>query len=444
MFCIGAPSIKDFKRMDFLRTKNLTFDSYENVESLTGRGRNDVSLATLDGRPVVLKAYDLGASGATSIAAVTKEVRELHRMRHPNIVQVEAVFEKLAQGEAKMYLQMPRYHSDLRDWLQRHEAKMPAEQRRKILLGLLRAVARVHEFKFTHNDIKLENILLTEQHEAVLCDFELLKEESMAGATSGVTTLVGGTPAYMPPERWGHGGVTGKPHWTADMFAVGVVMLLCFVPSRIVDVTRSKDYTPATTVRQEVEGQLDERINGFIAALLSNSRDKRPAARAMLPEGQIERAEADNYFSRASSDVPTYWLPGDAMLNSVTDDAHIMAALRRAIAPRRPGEFGKGFDAGKEWADVVCICFGPSSCLTKTSRVTLILLGTLINNAASCAPGRGWTMRKTARSRSKGPGACRTSRSGRLTRRRSSGWQTTCRRARPLTAMNRGGPRARS
>lgn len=53
----SAPSIKDFKRMDFLRTKNLSFDSYENVVSLTGRGRNDVSTATLDGRPVVLKAY---------------------------------------------------------------------------------------------------------------------------------------------------------------------------------------------------------------------------------------------------------------------------------------------------------------------------------------------------------------------------------------------------
>jgi hypothetical protein len=52
----SAPSIKDFKRMDFLRTKNLSFDSYENVKALTGRGRNDVSTATLDGREVVLKA----------------------------------------------------------------------------------------------------------------------------------------------------------------------------------------------------------------------------------------------------------------------------------------------------------------------------------------------------------------------------------------------------
>ena len=116
----SAPSIKDFKRMDFLRTKNLSFDSYEDVLPLTGRGRNDVYTATLDGKEVVLKAYahfvacqhveplqieltlccfgpklyryDLGASGATSVAKVTKEVRELHRMRHPNIVQGVIIF----------------------------------------------------------------------------------------------------------------------------------------------------------------------------------------------------------------------------------------------------------------------------------------------------------------------------------------------------------------
>ena len=349
----SAPSIKDFKRMDFLRTKNLSFDSYENVQPLTGRGRNDVSLATLDGREVVLKAYDLGAGGATSVAAVTKEVRGLHRMRHPNIVRVEAVFEKLAQGEAKMYLQMPRYNGDLRDWLEKHHERVPPEQRRKILLGILRAVARVHEFNFTHNDIKLENILLTGQDEAVLCDFELLKEESMAGSTIGATTLVGGTPAYMPPERLGPSGIKGKPHWTADMFAVGVVMLLCFAPDRIVEVTRKDGRTPATTVRDEMKEQLDERINGIIADLLSNTKGNRPSARKLLPEGQIGGAESDNYFSRASNEVPTYWLPGDAMLNSVTDDAHIMAALRRAIAPNRPDEFGKGIDTGQEWNDVV-------------------------------------------------------------------------------------------
>lgn len=254
---------------------------------------------------------------------------------------------------------MPKYPGDLRSWLEAYgrPARVPAEPRRKILLGLLRAVARVHEFKFTHNDIKLENILLTEQNDAVLCDFELLKEESIAATastSSGSTTLCGGTPGYMPPERFGAHGITGKPHWTADMFAVGVVMLLCFVPDKIKDITRKdKAINAAVEVRTKVRGQLDERINEIISRLLDTNRDKRPSARSLLPEGAVGTEEAENYFSRASSEMPTYWMPGDQMLNPVSDDPHIMAALKRAIAPRRAAEFGKGFDTGKEWDSVV-------------------------------------------------------------------------------------------
>lgn len=249
---------------------------------------------------------------------------------------------------------MPKYPGDLRSWLENYaHTRVPAEPRRKILLGLLRAVARVHEFKFTHNDIKLENILLTDQNDAVLCDFELLREESIAssGSTMSTTTLIGGTPAYMPPERIGAHGITGKPHWSADMFAVGVVMLLCFFPDRITDITRKDNATNAMLVRAQVEGQLDERIKDITSRLLDANRDKRPTARSLLPEGAVGGEEAENYFSRASSEMPTYWLPGDAMLNPVSED--IMAALKRAIAPRQQDEFGKGFDCGKEWDTVV-------------------------------------------------------------------------------------------
>lgn len=262
---------------------------------------------------------------------------------------------------------MPRYPGDLRTWLENYgRGNVPAEPRRKILLGLLRAVARVHEFRFTHNDIKLENILLTDQDDAVLCDFELLREESIAAGvatTSGTTatTSSSGTYGYLPPERLGAHGIKGKPHWTADMWAVGVVMLLCFVPDRIRDITHRDRSTDATVVRTQVQGQLDERISEIISRLLDQNRDKRPMARALLPEGAVGGEEAENYFSRASSDMPTYWQPGDKMLNQVSDDSHIMAMLKRAIASRRPDEFGKGFDTGKEWDTVVRVIYSALS-----------------------------------------------------------------------------------
>eukprot|EP01051_Picozoa_sp_SAG22_P004627 SAG22_NODE_253_length_13622_cov_15.026471_4_plen_607_part_00 len=163
---VSVPDVADFKRMDFLRT-DTTYDSYEDIQPL-GDSRNDVSTATLDGEPVVLKAYDL--TKQTTVAKVQEEVRYLHQMRHPNIVQVDAVFQRIERGITKMYVQMPRYACDMKAWLQQNLRLQP-EKRRKLLLGLMRAVARVHEFRFTHNDIKLENVLLTQDRkEAVLCD----------------------------------------------------------------------------------------------------------------------------------------------------------------------------------------------------------------------------------------------------------------------------------
>ena len=139
---VNLPSVGDFKKMDFLRSGDLSIDSYEDVQALEGKGRNDVYTATLDGKPVVLKAYDL--TKADEITAVVHEVTQLHKMRHPNIVEVNGVFQKKVRGETRMYLQMPRYAGDLVDWLR--ENPTPREQeRRKILLGVLRGVARVHE-----------------------------------------------------------------------------------------------------------------------------------------------------------------------------------------------------------------------------------------------------------------------------------------------------------
>jgi hypothetical protein len=82
---VNLPSVGEFKKMDFLRSGDLSIDSYEDVIALEGKGRNDVYTAKLDNKPVVLKAYDL--TKADEITNVVQEVTQLHKMRHPNIVE---------------------------------------------------------------------------------------------------------------------------------------------------------------------------------------------------------------------------------------------------------------------------------------------------------------------------------------------------------------------
>ena len=143
---IRLPKVGEFKQMDFIRS-DLTMDSYENVKPLQNNSRNNVYTATFDGVEVVLKQYDL--TKADEITAVVHEVTQLHKLRHANIVEVNGVFDEVKRGKTNMYLQMPRYAGDLVDWLKENMPQdLRIKQRRQILLGVFRAVARVHEFNF--------------------------------------------------------------------------------------------------------------------------------------------------------------------------------------------------------------------------------------------------------------------------------------------------------
>jgi serine/threonine protein kinase/Ca2+-binding EF-hand superfamily protein len=354
---IRLPKVSEFKQMDFLRSGDLTMHSYECVTPLQSNSRNSVYTAKLDDVDVVLKQYDL--TQQDQIQTVIHEVTQLHKMRHPNIVEVNGVFQQIERGKTNMYLQMPRYDGDLLDWLkdpatERFNPRPNAQQRRTILLGVLRAVARVHEFSFTHNDIKLDNVLIDKRGgrlQAVLCDFELLKEQTTQ-AVDGTMTTVGGTPAYMAPERSTAGH---KPDSASDMYSVGVLMLFCFAPDRIEDVTRNAQdpaRVKAETVLAQVKTALPEPVRECLDGLLKSNPKSRPSARSFLGTTDAAGNHQDTYFSRAEMQVPIYWgdvPPGsDEQLIEVTDE-YTLQALRYAVAPQRPTEFGKGLDAGKYW-----------------------------------------------------------------------------------------------
>ena len=206
----------------------------------------------------------------------------------------------------------------------------------------------------THNDIKLDNVLLDKRGgtlQAVLCDFELLKEETTL-AIDGTVTTVGGTTAYMAPERFTQGH---KPNKASDMYSVGVLILFCFAPTRIEDVSRAKEdpgYVPAEVVLAQVRSDLPEAVREGINGLLKFDPNLRPSARSFLGTTDAAGNHLDTYFTRADMELPAYWgapPPGcDEQIIEVTDD-YTLSALRRAVAPHKPVDFGKGIDAGIEW-----------------------------------------------------------------------------------------------
>jgi len=358
---VREKSIAEFWNCQFLRTDDLGLHSYDSVKRMADMpGRHPMYSAVVpspgggQGRAVVLKEYDLTAAddGGRRQHQLTEEVRMLREMRHPNIVEVEQAFQisTTGSGTILMYLQMPRYACNLKQWLQ-DNANRPPQQVRKLLLDLLRAVDRVQIFKRTHNDIKLENILLTHNvpsHRdcrAALCDFELLREEGPAGQTSGSTTIVGGTPAYMAPERLAP--YNQKPTHASDMFSVGVVMLLTYVPEMI-QLVEAKRCTPAKALQQKVS-KVPAVIMGEIAQMLNPTAAQRPTAGALLSNC--------TFFSHAENQIPYYWecqhgseTPIRDGVVEVTDRA-VLDKIWATVAPSRASEFGLGRDSGHDWLD---------------------------------------------------------------------------------------------
>jgi serine/threonine protein kinase len=345
----------------------VTLDCYEDITPLTGKGRNEVSTANFQGKRVVLKAYDLLKDKGASSDKVMEEIKQLEQMRHPNIVEVQNWFEHRAQGEIKIYVQMPCYDQDLCDWIKApSDVEMRSQEfitkRRTVLLGLLRAVGRVHEFNQTHNDLKPENVLVTTDQgkiRSVLCDFELLTPVD-TGKRSGFTTGVGGTEPYSAPERYGFTSAK-RPTPASDMYSVGVVILLCFARGHLDD-ARMDDPPDWTAAKGEdrlkwqrhwlhllgkAQASMPDEVHELIRQLLGTDAGRRPTARELF--------NRDSYFNRADAGFPVYWrhVSDEHILRDLHEvDGVTLDRIRDVLEPQMPDQLGKGRDAGRQWKNM--------------------------------------------------------------------------------------------
>jgi serine/threonine protein kinase len=367
-------------------------------------GRNTVYKAVRvdDGREVVLKEVKIDSN----LDKLEREVALLVKLRHPNIVQVEACF----KDEASLFIQMPLYRGgNLRSWLvfnleDFRGDKHLRERRRKILADILLAVHRVHSLDgggSVHNDIKLSNVLLTDGHtSAVLIDFETAQDRSRQ--RTGVTTTqhhAVGTHAYMAPERLvdsDHPDSAIEGSWSTDMYSVGVVLLLAFSPELIDRVEGGQEIPNKALdeVREQLEhsyGWLPQLLNDPLAGtglltdpLLADGsgaetalpmppdasplasrrnatesyRASGPSPRRLFPEGRRKRArqilDMEYFKAGATTALPPHWTQQSGSEHGYTlvpldESDPTVHTLRHMVAETRPDDFGKGLDSGAEW-----------------------------------------------------------------------------------------------
>uniref|UniRef100_A0A8C7XY25 non-specific serine/threonine protein kinase n=1 Tax=Oryzias sinensis TaxID=183150 RepID=A0A8C7XY25_9TELE len=155
--------------------------------------------------------------------SIENEIAVLHKIKHPNIVSLEDIFE----SKSHLYLIMQLVSGgELFDRII-EKGFYTEKDASKLIQQILDAVKYLHDMGIVHRDLKPENLLyysMDEDSKIMISDFGLSKIE---GSGSVMSTACG-TPGYVAPEV-----LAQKPYSKAvDCWSIGVIsyILLCGYP----------------------------------------------------------------------------------------------------------------------------------------------------------------------------------------------------------------------
>jgi serine/threonine protein kinase/tetratricopeptide (TPR) repeat protein len=148
------------------------------------------------------------------------EAETLQRLgRHEQIPQLLAYFEE--DREFYLVQELIEGHPLTQELQLGHHWTEP--QVYGLLHEILTVLEFVHQHDVIHRDIKPDNIIRrTADQKLVLVDFGTVKQV-IATQTQVGTTIVAGTPGYMPTEQG-----RGKPRPSSDIYALGVIGIQAF------------------------------------------------------------------------------------------------------------------------------------------------------------------------------------------------------------------------
>jgi tRNA A-37 threonylcarbamoyl transferase component Bud32 len=212
-------------------------------------------------------------------AGVEREIKILQKLDHPNIIKlldtietpssINLIFEHISGCSLMEYLKS------------RSSRKLEESQARVIIKQVLEALEYCHSIGITHRDVKLENILLQDDHVVKIIDFGL----STYISSHKKVQLFCGTFSYMAPEILLGKEAFGPP---VDVWAA-VVMLFVMVTGTFpfkgngYKEMSSKIMRKIYVLPPGLSSQLREVFRGVFEADLVN----RPTAAQILASGWI-------------------------------------------------------------------------------------------------------------------------------------------------------------
>ncbi|CAE8675934.1 unnamed protein product [Polarella glacialis] len=312
LLCVGACSQSDFQdflrelgcrgaiRWDLKKCCRLVRELNSGAFSTVYLGK---SFQHLEGRSMISPVNDSAdAQAATQVAVkrlnvharmtqtvVKSEIDFLVQCRgHPNITQLYGVFcscldsgrecieaseqsDPASSSQLCWSIVMDFFPTgDLHDFLARRGPLDQAEGL-EIFCGVMSALAHLHVRRVAHRDVKAENILLSDQGQAILADFGSAAhiDDNLAMKETN------GSPGYAAPEV-----VDGRPYGVmADVFSAGVV--LYFALSNGLPFPGDVSARIRRTSRCKVKFGLSKfgHLSGDVMALLRSLLEKNPQLR---------------------------------------------------------------------------------------------------------------------------------------------------------------------
>lgn len=135
---------------------------------------------------------------------------------HPNILKI---FDADVDGEmCYLVMELVQGAQTLEEY-GKAESLLPLREVVGIIYKVAKALDYAHRQGVVHRDIKLSNILLTEERDVKIADFSIAMITRADNTTTQFTGFLG-SPLYMSPEQINEYSLSG----TSDIFSLGAVM----------------------------------------------------------------------------------------------------------------------------------------------------------------------------------------------------------------------------
>ena len=235
---------------------------------------------------VAVKTYERSRlTDAQRKKGVQRETRIQSRLEHPNIVKLIQTIETSKQIHLVLeYVQGLPIGGLIK---QRPDRRLEESEAKHLFIQLLKGLSYCHDINVCHRDIKLENLLITQQKALKIIDFGFATCYSREKRVK----MFCGTPNYMAPEIVGRREFTGPP---TDVWAAGVVLYAMVSGSLPFKGSTDRElYQRVQRGQYNMPVHLSSSCKSLLLSIFTLDPAKRPTAHQLLASSWLSAANPE-------------------------------------------------------------------------------------------------------------------------------------------------------